>query len=945
MRTLPWLLVKARIRKNFLHFLQVALVLGFALLALLSIQGISGATGKALVSYSLSKLPAGEANFTINSSQVISSPEQRETISRYLGKNLLGITTGAVTPEIIFSELVDTHGVRFYYGAVDQLSEKIKLVSGRIPATCTPKFCEVVQIGGTQKLPPRPASFGISVVGSAQIAGDLIFAGTMGPPAGTPLLLTQGIGQATALTAFAALHGSNGWVGTLDLKKIDQVGADAFSARVVAFQDQLSIDYPNLIVTWPQDSLSTASDQAKSVQGKLTLLKFAVVTLLLAFITLIAFRRRGDHALFRAALSRIGTPKRTLAWENYLEGAAPLFFGGLVALFLSYLLPKLLLLFNFRIGLADLFVGWPTLLALVLVLLALSVAITVSRDSAWRRTQLISAVLTLVLFAFYLIQSHVNDSRYMFIPIIYTGVPLLLTYLLLRGAERLWRFRREELFILLKEFFSMWLGVAATVALTVLLATLALGYSSGLSQEISTQARNEVPLDISLVTGLNLIRPFDLASAADYSKLQPGSEVFPILRTGTSIRGQSSASDSLSLIGVSATALSLAVPSLVTFANSRAFQSAAPEGGIGVGSTKSILVRLKGIPKEVELLGWFRTPRGTHTSKTFAGQSETRALQLGGVIPAGSSLVAFEFRESSNYLSRRLHANGEGNFSVPQLKGIGSITALLFDKSKVELLPSIWDSSNFPYRFDGQSLYLAPKRDLGIPSVVTDPATASLAVSGNLTLLASGNSYMKVRVGKVVKSFPSAGDRFVVMELGSMQAEIAKNDIAAIDPIELWIKSPNPESFSQQLSNSPYQGVEIKNRVSLEKIARDDPNSVGLLASYRIALALALLFALLIALGAPRSVYLEGREVLRHLEVIGFGPKDLRTALLTTWRSAILAGIFVGSLVGVITSRALLSSSIPFVQEVVVLLVAYLCVELLGKILTRGFFKERLMVP
>ena len=944
MRNLPWLLVSARVRKNLLYFLQVSCVFAVGLLALLSIQGISGATGKSLVSFSLSKLPVGQGNFTVNSTQVISSPRQRQEISQYLQKKLAGAVEGGVAPEIIYSELADTHGVRFFFGAVDQLGTKVHLTSGRLPRTCTHIRCEVIQIGGERKLAPRPDSLGITVVGFGEISNNLIFAGTMGPPVGTALLIASGIASGSSLGPLALSHGSNGWVAKADLKRIEQLGVDEFSARVVAFADQLSIDYPNLILTWPQDALIAAGDQGKSVQGKLTLLKFAVATLLLAFAALIAFRRRKDQVGFRASLSRIGTPKRTLAWEIYLESAVPILFGGALALLLSILLPKVLALFNFQVGLLDIYKGWESSLTLGLVLLTLIIGVTLSWDRAWRRAQAVSALLVIAFFALYMAQSHLSDSRYSLIPFLYTAGPLLLTYLLLRVAQKFWREKSEALFIIMKEFFSLWQGVAALVALTVILAVLAMGYSSGLSQQISRTARNEVPLDISLLTGPNLIRPLDLASAEQYSQLEVGASAYPILRTGTSIRGQSSVSDSLSLIGLPAAALAATDSSLAKFARSPAFQSAAPESGIEIHSIRSITVSLQGIPKEIELLAWFRTPRGTHVSETFLGQGDVRTLKLAGVVPIGSSFVTFEFRETSNYLSRRLHANGEGNYSVPQLKGIGSITRLLFDGVEVQLPAPIWRSRNFPYLFDGQSIFLSPKRDLGTPSVVTDAATASLAVKGKLTLLASGNRYMVVQVGKVVQNFPSAGDRFVVMELGVMQAEIAKNDLGAIDPIELWIKSQHPDAYVKKLSSTSYQGVTVENRLTLERSAGSDPTSVGLLTSYRIALGFAMLITLLIALGALPELYKEGRGVLTHLEVVGYRPRVLRRTVRASWRTAILAGVVVGLLLGAITSRIFISSSLPFLQEVVVLLGAYLFVELAGALLTRPFFKERALV-
>ncbi len=284
------------------------------------------------------------------------------------------------------------------------------------------------------------------------------------------------------------------------------------------------------------------------------------------------------------------------------------------------------------------------------------------------------------------------------------------------------------------------------VALTALLAMLTLGYSSGLSQQVTTQARNLVPLDISLSTGSNLIRPLDLAGASDYASLLPNSEAFPILRTGTSVRGTSTVSDTVALVGLPPRAMELAAPNLKDIATNKAFNALPAEYGIGVGKAQEISVSLLGIPPEIDLLGWFLTPKGTHISATFAGGSTVRTLALSGQVPAGSTLIAFEFQESSNELSRRLHAIGEGNLSVPEIRGTGSIVKVLFDTREVNLPYKLWGSQNFAFAFDGQGLYVQPKSNIGIPSVVTDPVTAASAVNGILTLLGAANTYFQARV-------------------------------------------------------------------------------------------------------------------------------------------------------------------------------------------------------
>ncbi len=931
-------------RKNLIRALTTGAVVALAIISLLSMQGISHSTRNSLVSYSLSKLPAGQENLTINSSQAISSAVESQAIDAYLRKNMQIFSKDTPTREIIYRALSDPHGTSFYFGAIENIDNAIRLTTGRLPGFCTAALCEVIQIGGDPKLAPRPEKYGLKIVGQGEIENSLLYAGTMGPPRGTALLLSSGISSASSLPKFADSDGTSAWVEKIDVGRITQLGADPFIARMVAFEDRLSIDYPHLVVTWPQDALSNASEQAVTFTEKLSLLKFAVVTLLLAFLALITFRQRKDHSQFRASLSRIGTPKQTLAWELFYESAFPLFAGVLFAGVLSPLIPKMLAGINYQTGLADIYFGWPKYLLLFVVAQALVVGLTLWRDQAWRGVQFISLISALVSLVLYLQQNNVTNSRYFIIPFLYAAGPVLICFLILRYLVSFRRGRQKAIFIIFKEFFGLWQGVASMIALASIMAMLALGYGSGLSRQVATQAQNEVPLDLSLLTGSNLIRPLDLAGSSDYAGLQPGSQAFPILRTGTSIRGQNSVAESLSLIGMPAQALALADPKLEKFARAQEFNKPNPQRGIPVGSTREISVTLSGIPPIIDLLGWFLTSRGTYQSASFSGQSNQRSLSLQGAVPPESELVAFEFRESSNYLSRRLHAINEGNYSVPKVAGIGSLEKILFDGTSQPLSPSVWRNQNFPFAFDGQSLYLQPKSELGIPSVVTDEVTAKLAVNGVLTLLGNGNTYIQVKVGEVIPYFPSAGDRFVIMELAAMQSKLSQSDLGTIDPIEVWIKTPTPEKLSQILAAPPYEGLVVKSRTALQYALSLDPNNVGLLDSYRIALILALLMAMLVALAALPLLYREGRIVLFQLEVLGHQAITLKHAVRFIWRTALLVGMVVGIGLGVLIGRIFVSPSIPFVEEATLVLLIYLIIAFFGALLSHSFLKEEKLV-
>ena len=939
-----FILTGARARNNLLKVATSAFAVLLAMISILVVHGITFSTSNSLVTYSLKNLPRGEENITINSSQVIASKSRQGEINAYLSRHLSGISQGTLTREVIFTQLSDPHGIRFYLGASDELIGSIALKSGKLPAPCTSASCEVVQIGQSAGGVPRPDTFGLHIVGTGTFSNPLLFSGTMGPAAGNSILIANGINSVQSLPTFKNSHAADAWVGKIDLDSIKAKGADAYIAKVVAFEDQLSIEYPDLIVTWPQDALGAASDDAASFKQKTVLLNFAIVTLLLGFLSIVSFRQRKDHLRFRESLSRIGTPKSVINQELFFESALPVKVGVLIGLLFSPLLPPLLSLFGYDTGFTQLFPGTINLVAVAFTAFALLLSITLVGDRAWKRERNGFFALAVLSFAGYLYLTHVSDTRYLLLPFIYLGFPTLGVIVGLRFITSLWAKRGRETFVILKEFLTLWQGVAATIALATLLAMATLSFGSGVSAQAISSAHDLVPLDVALKTGSNLVKPLDLAGVDGYSKLLAESSAYGVLRTGTSLRGQGAVSDSLSMIGLPPAAVSSLVPSAERVTKSIAFAGASNKYGLRIRNTKSITVELAGIPPEIDASAWFINSHGEHQNLTFTGSENTRTLALKNQLSADSTLVAFDFAESSNYLSRRLHANGEGDYSVPQIKGIGSITSVKFDGVAQSLPADIWGNENFAYDFDGQSIYIQPKRTAGIPSVIVDPATAALASDGVLTLSGAKNTYFQVKVGKVVSHFPSAGDRFVIMSLNQMQSELGIADLGSIDPIEVWVSTPDSGAYVKRLQGAGFGGLVIQSSKALESEFRANPNDQGILSAYKIALLFALFVALLVALSALPLVYREGKQTLFYLETVGGTPAQLRGGLRSPLRFAALVGLVIGGTLGILVGHFYIASSLPIIEQLSLLLSALISVELIGYLLTRRLFSEAQLV-
>lgn len=945
MTWLPWTLAWARLRNHSRRTFSIAMSVALALGALLALQGISHSTGNSLVSYSLSKLPAGDRALTLTSSRIIASPAQYRDINTYLSTHLANLTSGGITSEVLYHEISDPHGVGFYVAGVDSLAKSVRLMTGRLPKGCAHSLCEVIQIGGQADSLPSVQSLGLTVVGKGVLRNSQLLAGTMAPSDGVPVLVVDGIAAASALPHFANLQGANGWVTTMNLAQIGTEGADAYISSILAFENQLSIEHPEVTLTWPQDALGEASDQAKGISDKFVLLDFVVGALLIAFLILFSLRRRREHQQFRAGLSRIGTPKRTIVLELFVESIMPLVLGALIAFVISLAIPATLSSAHFQANLPQVYQGWLKYVYLLLAALGLVIGSLIIGDKAWGRQFFIPFLLGVIFLLGYLRQSGTQEARYWLVPFVYAVIPSLVGYFALRSASSYWRNRNHPTYVLIREHLSMWQGVTAILTLASILAVIALSFESGISKDVTAKSRDEVPLDISLRTGSDLVRPLDIGGPSDYEKLVPDSHAYPILRAGTAVRNENSVSDTLSLIGIPPAAVR-ALPNVSLHGLASAITPPQPsvEPGVYAGKTSNITVTLQNIPKEVDLLGWFRTPRGTHLSAMFAGHETVRSLVLTGQIPPDSYLIAFEFRETSDYLSRRLHAMGEGSFSVPMLKGVGSISALSFDTRPQVLQQSVWKQRGFPYAFDGGSIYVRPPTQEVTPKVVVDPITASLATNGILTLTGESGDYFQAKIGAVAKTFPSAGDRFVIMDLGQLQSEIARTDLGATDPIELWISTPHPKQYFARLSNSPYSVLLLASQQVLANELRADPVNVGLDGAYRVALLYALLLAVFMYISALPLLYREGQSVLFQLEAGGVGPILLRQAFRRSLRSTIIIALLTGGIIGLAVGHFFISGSTPYEVVLLALITAIILSEIESHLSTRRFFAETTMI-
>jgi hypothetical protein len=233
---------------------------------------------------------------------------------------------------------------------------------------------------------------------------------------------------------------------------------------------------------------------------------------------------------------------------------------------------------------------------------------------------------------------------------------------------------------------------------------------------------------------------------------------------------------------------------------------------------------------------------------------------------------------------------------------------------------------------------------LGTPSVIVDPTTASLAQGGLVTLTGAGDDFFQAHISAVIKSFPSASDRFVIMDLSELQAVIGQTNLRQMDPIELWVATPNSEKYLEKLATTPFRQLQVASQNNVAKELRSDPLNVGLAGAYKAALFYALLLATFMYGSALPLLYKDGAGVLFQVEAEGMAPRRLRRTLRGALRICLAVALLTGTSIGLLIGHFFISPSTPYALVSLFMGVSVLVGELGGLLLTQRFFNETTMV-
>jgi FtsX-like permease family len=926
------------------------LVLGIAAsaAALAAVLGGSLVAQDEAVARALAQVPAAERSVAVLYADLglERNGVTRSELEPLVRRTLAGLAPGPPVRAVQF-KLLRIGGNLANLGAVDGLGRWVTLTSGRLPRTCTPDRCEVLQLGGSGALPSAPGLRFVRV-GSGVLSSPLPFGRLAGAKATRlgesfgvtepPFLVTEGFDQLSSLPELLSLYRTYAWVVPLQPHAIHPWEIDRFEKRAASARSTLRARSLFLNLNAPVDQLVTARESGQVAGRRLLLVGGQAAALLLAFMVLAAAGMRSDVEAARRRLTWFGARRWqvgvvTMA-ETCLLTLAGAAFGWAVGVGATALLagrsgsPREGVISHSTLGGSGLGVA-----ALLAVTAAIVLVLSLSAPAlslGGRRLTLLDVAAAGALLAVLLALARGSADARSLAAEGGTGTLLLLlpglvtfvvavaaARLLVPGLRLLERLARGGSVPVRLAALSLARKPGhAAVAVTFLVVSLGLAlfasvYRSTLDEGLSEQAAYAVPLDFTVQEDLSpagLVGPLEAAPLSRYRAL--GAEVTPVIR-----RTASAGPGQLMVLGVPAETIERLDGWRSDFsplARSELVASLRPQGKTGLrgpvipndASTLRLPYSVRG--GDVALTAVVATVRGLFTRIELGVTSGARAGELTATLPGearGGRIVALE-------LSRPLAVEGHGDFA--RLDGVltlGSLSAgasVLGDYSGWVGRDGV-EATGSRLRFlltnEAANTRFQPRQatEASPPAVVATPALAATAGTGGILPLRLPGGQVAVRVVGTVRSFPSVAGDFVIGDERSLYVAMNAANPGSAVANELWLDGA-PE-VGDLLSRPPFAALAVSSRSALETRLRGDPLARGSL----LMLAGAALVALLLALAGLALLLLgdahDERYELADLEAQGAGPATLRRHLR-------LRALFVAlvGLVGGLVAAAILSA-------------------------------------
>jgi hypothetical protein len=955
----PLRLVWARTRAAPGRAALVALGIGVAVALLGTAAGAGTLSGERAARQTLTGLPPDQRDLSVVWSGGLSAG-----VAQRARATLRSLTPASQTSSVLFLATRLTTGGRAQVAAIRPLDRWLRLTSGRLPRTCSPSRCEVVQVGGS----PAPAALArqgtaLAVVGHGTLTSRVPLGFVPAPAAAgggdvasrPPVLVGADPDSLDGAEGFSAVFRSHGWSAPLDLGSRPSWQLDDLRDRIERTANALNNADESFSLRAPTDALATSAERATVTRRRLLLVGAGAASLLSAFALLAAGLMRRDLEAERARLRRRGARRGQIltldAGEALVPAVAGVVAGGVIAIVVTALrargepVPAGTVLAHALLS--------PGAIAIAVGCVVVAAGLILVGSRGWGpgagRAADVAAFAALLALAVVLSRGgaragNAGDP----LPVLLVPLTLLVAALVLaraapaalRGIEH--AARRGPLSLRLAALGAGRgsQGAALTIALVALaggLACFAGAYRATLRHGASDEAAFRVPLDVTVRQSGQSPAPLAAAPADRWRTLAGDGSVLPVLRRSGTVPGGQAA---ISVLGVPAGSLG-AVPAwndgrvgahgTQQLAQRLRGPASRPPSGpaIGTGAT-TVELPARSIGDSLDLAADVVAPNGSVQTVSL-GRANPSARTVRATLPAGPAgrrLVAIEAFEPSGLAATAGHARAESDLGSTTTTGRLVLGDLRIDGAPVRL--SSWCGAGplrapdarevttvVPFAFDvgGRALLgpCPPAGDRPVP-ILADRLTArSAGRGGTLALLVDG-TLVRARVVGTLARMPTVadGDAFAVADEQALATALTTAAPGSAQPDELWIEAdPAAEArLGATVRRAAFGGVALESRRALLRGLRADPLARELSRTLVVAAITSLLLAaaavLLAAIVAVRD---EGAE-LYELEATGAAPALLLASVRL--RAGLLAAL--GMLGGLVVGAALLTLLVDAVQ-------------------------------
>lgn len=580
----PMVVAAARLRARPGRTLLVVTGVSLATAMLVTVFGVSLIARDRSVQGAIGSLPTEERSFRVDLvGLAVQQPYTR--VDHAARAALAPISTAEPRRVTFFRDFwLDREFVRL--AGIDSLGAHVTLLSGRLPSRCTPRACEVLQLGRSGRRLLHEGDITLVRVGVAELRDPAAFGlafqdlsqyRAQQSLVRSTVLLAPSASSFERLPAFQLLFRVHSWVLPIDPESVHTWQLDDILNRESNAQNRLRSDDPAFTLTGPDQALLDARRTGEVSGNRMVLIGGAASTLLLGFALVAAFGLRRSLASERYRLLQRGATRPQVWLALVTELGTITFVGWLLGIVIALLAVAVLAGASGLPAVATLRHALTGSRALLAILLGWAIATatvvggaTISVEEAKRRRRVglldmaaLGAAATVVIgitrgaMTTDAVASGGNVTLLLILPALVGFAGGVAAWRLLPPsiiiAERLSRRSPVSMrlaLLALARASARPAVAAAFLVVSIGLALFAASYSATLGRGATDESAFTVPLDVTLSQGVRSGLPFDIAPLERYRRLGAGVRAYPVLRRAADVADVGTSVQSINVLGV-----------------------------------------------------------------------------------------------------------------------------------------------------------------------------------------------------------------------------------------------------------------------------------------------------------------------------------------------------------------------------------------------------------